>query len=38
VCNSFDLVSFALANGAGKTAKYMAKKISANHQELVAKI
>ncbi|MFT6207809.1 MAG: hypothetical protein ACJA0T_001724 [Colwellia sp.] len=38
VCNGFDPVSFALANDAEKTAEYMANKISANHQKLVAKL
>ena len=38
VCNGFDPVSFALANDAEKTAKYMAKNSNVNHQELVAKL
>jgi hypothetical protein len=38
VCNGADPVSFALANDAEKTAKYMAKKVSINHQEFVAKL
>ena len=38
VCNGFDPVSFALANNAEKTAKYMANKSNANHQELVAQL
>lgn len=38
VCNGFDPVSFALANDAEKTAKYMAKNSNVNHQVLVAKL
>jgi hypothetical protein len=38
VCNGADPVSFALANDAEKTARYMAKKSNVNNQELVAKL
>jgi hypothetical protein len=38
VCNGADPVSFALANDAEKTAKYMAKKSNVNYEELVAKL
>ena len=38
VCNGSDPVSFALANDAEKTAKYMANNVSINHQEFVAKL
>ena len=38
VCNGVDPVSFALANDAEKTAKYIAKKSNVIHQELVAKL
>jgi hypothetical protein len=38
VCNGVDPVSFALANDAEKTAKYMANKSSVNQQEFVAKL
>jgi hypothetical protein len=38
VCNGFDPVSFALANDAQKTAKYMAVRSNVNHQEFVAKL
>lgn len=38
VCNGADPVSFALANDAEKTARYIAKKSTLNHQELVAKL
>ncbi|WP_339719762.1 DUF3718 domain-containing protein [uncultured Paraglaciecola sp.] len=38
VCNGYDSVSFALANEAEKTAKYMAKKSTETHQEMVAKL
>lgn len=38
VCNGADPVSFALANAAEKTAKYMAKKSNVNFAELVAKL
>jgi hypothetical protein len=38
VCNGADPVSFALANDAEKTAKYIANKSKGNHQEFLAKI
>jgi hypothetical protein len=38
VCNGNDPVSFALANDAEKTAKYMAKKSQVNSEALVAKL
>ena len=38
VCNGADPVSFALANDAEKTAKYIAKKSNINYEELVAKL
>lgn len=38
VCNGFDPVSFALANDAEKTAKYMAVRSNAQYQELLAKL
>jgi hypothetical protein len=38
VCNGYDPVSFAIANDAKNTAKYMAKKGNVNYQELVAKL
>lgn len=36
VCNGHDPVSFALANDAEKTAKFMARKSNLKNQELVA--
>jgi len=36
VCNGYDPVSFAMLNNAVKTAKFMAKRSRANHQELLA--
>ena len=38
VCNGADPVSFALANDAEKTAKYMAQRSTANGQEFLAKL
>ena len=38
VCNGVDPVSFALANDAEKTAKYLAQKSQVNYEELVAKL
>jgi hypothetical protein len=38
VCNGNDPVSFALANDAEKTAKYMAQKSTVNGQEYLAKL
>jgi len=38
VCNGVDPVSFALANDAAKTAKYMASRSKVNRQDLVAKL
>ena len=38
VCNGTDPVSFALANDADKTARYMAKKSNVKHQEFLAKL
>jgi hypothetical protein len=38
VCNGVDPVSFALANDAEKTAKYLAQKSNANYEQLVAKL
>jgi hypothetical protein len=38
MCNGNDPVSFALANDAEKTAKYMAKKSHVNFEALVAKL
>jgi hypothetical protein len=38
VCNGYDPVSFALANDAKKTAKYMAKNSNGKHQALLAKL
>ena len=38
VCNGADPVSFALANDAEKTAKYIAKKGNVNHQDFLAKL
>jgi hypothetical protein len=38
VCNGVDPVSFALANDAEKTAKYMADKSRGNHQGSLAKL
>jgi len=38
VCNGVDPVSFALANNAEKTAKYMAQKGNVNYAELVVKL
>ena len=38
VCNGVDPVSFALANDAEKTAKYLAQKSNVNYAELVAKL
>ncbi|MFT7009195.1 MAG: hypothetical protein ACJAXJ_003743 [Colwellia sp.] len=38
VCNGLDPVSFALANDAQKTAKFMAKRSNVNGQEFLAKL
>jgi hypothetical protein len=38
VCNGFDPVSYALANDAEKTAKYMAQKSNINGQDFLAKL
>jgi hypothetical protein len=38
VCNGYDPVSFALINDAEKTAKFMARKINVNHQDVLAKL
>ena len=38
VCNGFDPVSYALANDAEKTAKYMAQKSNVNGQDFLAKL
>ncbi|MFT4994090.1 MAG: hypothetical protein ACI965_001112 [Paraglaciecola sp.] len=38
LCNGVDPVSFALANDAQKTAKYMAKRSNTNSQKSLAKL
>ena len=38
VCNGADPVSFALANDAQKTAKFMAKRSNADSQKFLAKL
>jgi hypothetical protein len=38
VCNGVDPVSFALANDAVRTAKYMAQRSTVNGQEFLAKL
>lgn len=38
VCNGVDPVSYALANDAAKTAKYMASRSKVNRQDIVAKL
>lgn len=38
VCNGYDPVSFAMANEAQKTAKFLAKKSAADNQEFLASL
>jgi len=38
VCNGADPVSFALANDAKNTAKYLAKKSNVNYENVLAKL